>query len=290
MATPDYYLDGSFGIIKSNSNDGSTSDVEIITGSISGVVGSYSSKILDINFSNLENEADIIFEEGTIITVTFSASPTEIEGILRLEFSNDAKFKKQDGTIVEDIHSFSVINGEGVYRYNSNGGEVDALQFVIISDTQAAVIDTYYHFETKTTTNPGGLPHNRSEFNKVTKVILNEATVGGSGNKIASHKEKTGMKVGSHYRDSASSSDFQTYSTGLADRDGYFPVGVVGWNSNSRFYRLLSAKLTNIHVLSETDGSNGYVGWAADLYWKIHNPSTTNSTATLEVYILWLKL
>lgn len=288
MATSDY-LDGSFGIIKGTGN--SNNNVEIITGSISGVVKSYSdAKTLTIEFSNLENDADIIFEEGTILAVTFPNSSTEIEGILALNFydDNEVKFKDQDGTLTEGISSFNIINGEGVYRDNSDGGEVDALQFVIISATQAAVIDTYYNFITQVTNS--GYPTRFSRFNKVTKVILNEATVGGSGNPIASHKDKTGRKIGSHYRDSASSSDFQTYSTGLADSNGYYPVGVVGWDSNSRFYRLLSAKLINIRVLAETDGSNNYVGWAADLYWRIHNPYTSESTATLVVYILWLKL
>ena len=220
-------------------------------------------------------DSNIDFEVGTIIKVYFLNS---VRGITSLSFSSSVSTSNNirffnGSSYITGISSFDVVNGLGIVSTKAL-----EIQFVVINSTQVAAINTYY-YEALEDTNY-----------RFTTVVLNEATVGGAGNSIASHSTFTGTKTPSFITNSTSTTSGATStSKGLCLEGGWYPICVAGWNCEYRYYDLPICYLFNRTTVTYKSGDTEYVGWGASLSWKIHNPTTTASASTISVYILWMR-
>ena len=271
-------IQGTIGSLESSnlSLDGFTSNFSFYTTSSTtsqekSIIGFETKSGVQYTNSNIDYNID--FEVGTIIKVLFYNA---IKGVTKLTFNfNNTSYKARyfNGSSYTSISSFDVVNGLGIVSHSSS-----EIQFVVINSSQVAAINTYYS-EAYTDTN----------FHYTT-VVLNEATVGGAGNSIASHSTFTGIKTPSFTTDSTSTtSGASTTSKGLCLTGGWYPIGVAGWSCEYRYYDLPICYLFNRTSVTYRSGSTEYTGWGASLSWKIHNPTTTASASTISVYILWMR-
>ena len=208
---------------------------------------------------------NLILQKGTIINVRFNYG---VKGIDSLNFNAtgySTYFHDANGNYSEIVLTSKVKNGPYL---TCKPGSV--MSFVIIDDDNCAALTTFTEA-------------NRME---ISTVRLNGGGVSIPKNSYISGKVLYGSTATNPTTTGAVA---DTYSPGLMKEGPWYPIGIAGWNSNSRRYALTRLYIDNRVVYNTRVGQDEVTtGWKCDLHYMIYNTWSAASGAYVDVDILWI--
>lgn len=209
----------------------------------------------------------IVLQTGTIINVRFE---NEVRGINYLNFNatgTTTQWHDKNGNPSSTVTNSVVKNG--AYLFCPAGS---TMSFVMIDQDNCAALTTFSNANANSI--------------RISTVTLNGKPVTISKNDYIAGIVKYGT---TNTNPTTTGSVADTTSTALFYDGPWFPIGIAGWNSNSRHYAMTRLFINNRRVYNYRPAvDEEYTGWTCDLHYMIYNTSNKDSGQPVNVDILWM--